>query len=202
MKKIQKISIIMTAMLIMFAVSLNITGCSSDNSPMAPEPKETPKLQMLKWNDNPAGLKKVLQVSQLVTIQNGGELKLKYKSLQTNNGEVDVFVVLNVFPNTISQDAELMLTLDDELLVGNVDMKFSPHGITFSRPAKLEIRAEGMDLSGFNPDQIQIYYDNEDTGHWELMKCKKVKVDPNKGSIQVIYAEIPHFSRYALAHSE
>ncbi len=105
-----------------------------------------------------------------------------------------------MFSQTISQDAELVLSLDDQILLGNVDVTFTPHGITFSSPALLNIEASGLDLANI-PSKIGCYYDNPDTGQWEKMETGDVIIKQDEGYIKIIDAQIPHFSRYAVAWS-
>ena len=181
-----------------------ITAEENDNSQLEQDNNLTSNLTFIKWNNSyhDPVLGKVLKTKQFISYQNGGELKLNYKTIQTDYGEVKVFIMLKVFPQTISHDATLSLSLDDEFLIGNIAMEYGPHGITFSKPAMLEIFAQGVDLSGFNPEKIDIYYDNQVTGELELIKSKKIIIKEDIGTIRVVYAEIPHFSRYALAHSQ
>jgi hypothetical protein len=147
-------------------------------------------------------LKKMVEVSQWVTREDGGELVLVYEGEDNNNGQVEVKLTLTVLPETISEDAELRLSVDDQELIANVDITFGPHGITFSKPALLFIEAKRLDLSNVDPDRIDFYYYSPDTGQWEKMERGELEVKPSEGYIEVKDAEIPHFSRYAMAHSE
>lgn len=108
-------------------------------------------------------------------------------------------VSLEVLPGSIEQDTEIEISLETTELVGGVAVTFQPHGTIFSTPALLNVEARGVDLSGTNPDAINIYYDNQDTGQWEQMVCDDIIVDVNAGTVKVINARLPHFSRYALA---
>ncbi len=159
---------------------------------------ETQGLKILKIGDGVTRLNKIVTASRYVTQKGGGELIIDYKGYEHNNGNVKVKITLKVFNGSISQDAELMMSLDDQGLLGNVDVTFSPHGITFSRPARLDIEAKNLDLSGVNPDDINIYYDNPETGQWEVMQSYAVIVNEANGYVKVIDAKLPHFSRYAL----
>ncbi len=145
-----------------------------------------------------ATLSQVVQATDSVTYESGGNLHIEHR-VSFGGREVHVVVTLVVLPHAISEDTELSLNLDDETLVGNVDVTFQPHGITFSRPAILNIQARGLDLSGLDTQQIDIYYDNPDSGQWEKMPRKRVIINENNGFINVVAAEIPHFSRYAVA---
>ena len=77
----------------------------------------------------------------------------------------------------MSQDVEVSLTVDDEQFMGAMDMVFSPHGTIFNQPALLTIVASGLNLSGYNPNDLGIYYHNEITGQWEEMQRDAFIVD-------------------------
>ena len=81
-------------------------------------------------------------------------------------------------------------------------MTFQPHGIIFSQPAILNLEALGVDFSGVNPDDVDIFYDNPATGQWEPMQRDDIIVDVNLGRIQVINARLDHFSRYAIGDEQ
>ena len=107
-------------------------------------------------------------------------------------------ISLNILPGTISEDAEVSLEIETTELAGGVAVTFEPHGVTFSSPAILNIDAHGLDFTGVDPNTVDVYYDNPQTGQWELMQRDDLIVDANAGTIQVINAQLPHFSRYAI----
>jgi hypothetical protein len=107
-------------------------------------------------------------------------------------------VTLEVPPNAISEDAEFELSLETSELHGGVAVTFEPHGIIFNQPVVLNLIAHGVDFSNVDPTAINVYYDNSETGQWELMQRDDVLVDAVNGMIQVINAQLPHFSRYAI----
>ncbi len=192
--KISK-SLALTLMIIGFILTI---GCEQD--PISTG--ETAEIQQdvssspftpIRYNSSGNFLNKIVTVSKLITWADGGDLKLDCKG---DNGQVKV--VLKVESQTISQDAELSISMDDEELSGYFDMVFSPHGITFSSPAILDINAKDLDLSGIDPDKVNIYYDNEDTGAWEVMNVQTIAVNISSGTIIIQGAELPHFSRYAI----
>ena len=153
------------------------------------------ELKILKFGSGTVSLKKVVSVSQWVTKQDGGELILDYNGSDHDNGDAKVTISLTVSPKAISSDANLILSLDDQYL----DIAFNPHGITFSDPALLNIEAQNLDLSGIDPDQINIHYDNPDTGQWEVVPSYDIIVDAEERYLRVVDAQLPHFSRYAIA---
>ena len=198
MKTIKKAAISRLICIVACTMVLTFSACTSD-APFAPQADG--ELHFIPLGPESHGLAKVVQSTQFVTQQSGGTLSLQFKPPRRDSAEVQVIVTLVVLPHTISEDAELSLSLDDQTLIGGVDVTFQPHGITFSRPAILNIQAKGLDLSGTNPEKIDIYYDNPDSGQWEKMARKQVIVKPENGFINVVAAEIPHFSRYAVGWS-
>ena len=109
-----------------------------------------------------------------------------------------VYSVLHVRPYSMSEDAEIGLIIDDQNFAGAVDVEFSPHGIVFRRPALLSMYAYGLDLSGVDVDDLNFYYDNQETGEWEPMVYEYMYVSVEEGIIYFLNGELPHFSRYAI----
>ncbi len=146
----------------------------------------------------------LMEVTGHVTFTGGGELILEYKGIenpQDNNGNLYVKSTFKVFSETISEDADLVLTLFDNLTAGDVDVTFQPHGIVFSQPALLNIEVKDADLSSVDENTIGLYYVNQETGQWESMQTYDITVKKDEGYLKIIDAEIPHFSRYAVAWS-
>ena len=71
---------------------------------------------------------------------------------------------------------------------------FSPSGV-FDKPAIYNSTIMGLDLSGINPDEVQFVYMGTD-GKYYPIDVQHILVEPQSGKLQVINAEIPHFSRY------
>ena len=68
----------------------------------------------------------------------------------------------------------------------------------FNPPAIIDITASGVDLSGVDPASVNIYYDNQETGQWEVMESDQIVVNQNEGRIEIVGAKLPHFSRYSI----
>ncbi len=116
-----------------------------------------------------------------------------------NLGGGGVSASLRVLAGAVTEDAELTMTMDDEVVLANLEVVFGPHGTQFDPPAILNIEASGLDLFDVDPASINVYYDNPETGQWEVMPSDSVIVHQNEGYVRVIRARLPHFSRYALA---
>lgn len=75
---------------------------------------------------------------------------------------------------------------------------FEPHG-TFLKPAIYNAKFEGLNLKGIDPKTVKFVYMVED-GTYEYIPTDKIKVDINKGILQVENALLPHFSRFGFVN--
>lgn len=115
-----------------------------------------------------------------------------------NNAGGGLEIKLTVQSYSIIENAYISMSTDDAFLLGDVYLTFGPHGTTFNPPALLDLKVTNLDLTGVDPDLVNVYYENEETGVWELMPSKKIEVDVEAGYIEVEEAQFPHFSRYAI----
>lgn len=188
------------ALTVLVSSALVFVGCNT-SAPVSslgsrePGGPATRPLQFIPFAKKPGQLHKIYIVTDYVTYAEGGKLKLDY------DGDYEFEAELEVPIQSISEDAELSIQIDDESFVLNFDVTFQPHGITFSKPALLTLKADGLDLTNVDPASVKLYYDNPETGVWEEMEVESVTVDEVKGKVTVKNAKLPHFSRYALAHS-
>jgi len=172
-----------------------LLNCTRENNPLsfssnnAGQNGGEQQRKLIPFTNQSRTFLKLFQDSSWVSIQNGGELNLDY------NGDNEPECKLTVLPGTISEDAMLSMSIDDSVFA----ITFGPHGIIFSEPALLDIHAYGLDLSNVDPNTIDIYYDNTDTGTWERMERDTIIVNVAEGNVFVKNARIPHFSRYALS---
>jgi len=186
------------AVLVAMTALVFLGGCEkqtpfeSDSSKQTLDPQQD-QIRFISFGGN-SSFEKTTTVSKWIARKSGGNLYLTH---QGDSGLVCA-VILQILPGTISEDAQVSISIDDEQFIGNLDVEFKPHGITFSQPAILNIKAYGLDLSGFDPNSIDIYYDNPDTGQWELMPRDDIYVNVSLGLVRVTNARIPHFSRYAI----
>ncbi len=115
-----------------------------------------------------------------------------------NNAGGGVKINLNILPYSITKNAYISITTDDEYLLGDVYLTFGPHGTLFDPPAILNFEVSGLNLSGIDPDLVDIFYVNPSTSLWEPMPRTSIIVNIETGYINVVDAEFSHFSRYAI----
>lgn len=107
-------------------------------------------------------------------------------------------IKLQVLPASVDTVTTLSVTAKRKRLA----LDFGPHGTVFKHDALLTITAVGLKLKGINPEGINVFYYNSESGAWEQVNCDNVIVHEKRGFVRVTNARIPHFSRYALAWSE
>ncbi len=159
--------------------------------------QDNQNVKILNFGLPQTNLKKITSVSKWMTALDGGWEQLFHVGEDTTD-LMFVYSLINIRPNTMSADAEIGLTVDDQNFAGAVDVEFAPHGITFSEPALLTMYAYGLDLSGVDVNNLNFYYQNTETGLWEPMVYQYLYVSVEYGIIYLLNGELPHFSRYAI----
>jgi hypothetical protein len=92
--------------------------------------------------------------------------------------------------NSFVGERFVTMTVNDEYGKGT----FSPSG-TFLKPAIYNITLVGLDLTGVNPNNVKFVYMATD-GKYYQTNYQSLYVNVNEGKIQLINAQLPHFSRY------
>ena len=70
--------------------------------------------------------------------------------------------------------------------------EFSPHGLTFNVPVRMELSYKDADLTGVNEDDLKIFYYHEETGEWEIIGDEVDKTN------KLVIGYTTHFSRYGV----
>lgn len=191
MKKVKDIVVAITAVTTFSVVSLGINACSQQ-SPLGAEHTKG-QFTILQIGDDNV-LNKLASTSKWITYENGGVITLAYDGYESNSGEVSIALSLEVFAETISQDTLITLAME----TSSLDMVFGPHGTLFSTPAVLNLEAHGVDFNGVDPNRVDFYYENPETGQWQAMPRDAISVNANDGTVKLINGRLPHFSRYAI----
>ena len=139
-----------------------------------------------------AKLQKIHSVNEFITVADGGELVITDTYLSTNGNTVEVYSSLKFDPGCVKQNGNISMELDDETGVST----FLPAQV-FNFPAIINQRITGFDLSNVNIDDIGFYYIKTD-GTFEEMQYDDLIIDVQTGTIEIVNARIPHFSRYGI----
>ncbi|MBM4175915.1 MAG: hypothetical protein FJ213_07055 [Ignavibacteria bacterium] len=124
----------------------------------------------------------------------GGELELKNSYTGGPLRNVKFESRLTFEPNSFDDIRLISMTIQPEY--GSA--VFEPHG-GFNKPAIYNVKFEGLDLKGVDPRDVRFVYMAED-GTYEYISVDKIKIDVDKGLLQVINAYLPHFSRFGFVN--
>jgi hypothetical protein len=170
---------------LIFAVSSFIIGnlgCQSD-SPSSPtsgiKPNSTTQLHFLTPSES--HFNKAFKVEQNISASSGGTIVV--------GDEASGYSSLDFMPGDLNYDTIITFRWDDQ----NYSAEFTPHGINFNNPVRLNLSYKTADVSAINEEALRIWYYNDNENHWELIGGE---VDTEK---QEVSAYINHFSRYELA---
>ena len=192
------------ASLILMTFLIFTIGCS-ENDPLSPDlsdqsiSQQDNGIKILTLNDD-LSLGKVTKERKHIKAKRGGKIELEHRgSRRERNRRLAIWCKLEIPANAMDKDSDISLTIDDHQFSGAMDVEFAPHGTIFSTPALLTIYARGLDLKDIDPETVGFYYDNQETGEWEKMEYDKLRINVRRGTIYVKNAQLPHFSRYAIA---
>ncbi len=206
MKAIKKLSKLAATVVLMTAFAVSFNACNTE-SPMNTNTTagtdnvlqtSNGPVRVLSLGASGSTLQKVTSVTEFIRASEGGSVILRHNNPRNR---MVAEMSLRILPKTLDSDREISMTLDDEDFVGNMDVVFGAHGTVFSKPAILNIYANGLDFSGVNVEALQIYYYEPATDTWEAMQADFIGADAARGEMKIINAQIPHFSRYAVAWS-
>ncbi len=91
---------------------------------------------------------------------------------------------------------DVPITMQWSINKGRYEVDFYPDGLLFQQSVELEINYKLADLRDVDEEKIKLFYYNESEKIWELIGGE-INVDEKSFKVK-----IPHFSRYALAHSQ
>ncbi|MCB9210893.1 MAG: hypothetical protein H6609_16120 [Ignavibacteriales bacterium] len=185
----------------LIAVMFVFVACENNNSILEPNTTSSIKPNVLLTNENP--LYEIMSIaledttfiqlkySKKLTVDGnkGGKIKLEYKYKSKENKLVKLDAVLTIPKNAYKGE----LTFDMIFDLENYGLKFEPHPFTFDIPVILDLKFSNIDLSGFDLNNFVFDYLDGESEH---LPYDKIKYDLEKGDLEILGAQIPHFSRY------
>ncbi len=129
--------------------------------------------------------------SKLILNDKTNNLKIDTSYAGGLHGSVSINMKLTFDAGVLPSDS---LFVTAELDINNGTIKFGPATL-FNGPVWVNYKITGLDFSGMDPNEIRFVYGCDD-GSIEPVNCWYYEVDESRGSIQMWWGEIPHFSRY------
>jgi hypothetical protein len=123
----------------------------------------------------------------------GGEFYSDY-SYQSSTGIVNQYSTLDFDPGAFSG----VKTISQTFNTGGAAMQFGP-SMQFQAEVEYSYKITGVDVSGINPASLDFVYIDAN-GNMYPVEYESVSVDEATGMLEVVDAEIPHFSRYGFVN--
>jgi hypothetical protein len=189
MKSIRKIIANTVVGLIAVGMTLNFSGCSKEISPLFPnQEKVEQNSKMNKFTTDQISflkaktirMKKAFNVSQQITVANGGTITVGDDSTGYSSIIFD--------PNDLNQDLTVDFNWDSQAFSAD----FGPHGSTFADTVVIRLSYKDADLGGIDEDDLCIWYYDENDQLWEMSGRIVNKTE------KYVEGKTTHFSRYAV----
>lgn len=179
-----------TAIFLMFFV-----GCSKDvniNSPIEDQAEE-PNWIVLPTH-NHQSIEKDASVSKMVIGSAETLLEINTGYAGGPHGWVSITANARFQRNSFSGQRYITMTVNDQFGTAT----FSPSG-SFLKPVIYNLTIMGVDLSNVDPVKVKFVYLSPD-GKYYTPKYQSIYVEKQSGKLQIINAQLPHFSRYGFVN--
>ena len=182
--------------LTIFVLSFLI-GCQQNDMLTSPENNAQVVVSEPSWlklpGDNQSTLNKLFTVTKVIKCKRGGKLRLSFQNEAASlRGYADVRIPRYAWDKKkYGDEIEISMQLDDSSLM----FTFLP-SMEFNKNLMFGFEIEGLDLRHIvDENDVKFVYLAPD-GTYQVLETDKIKIDVNKGIIEFIDSEIPHFSRF------
>ena len=134
-------------------------------------------------------LKKDVAVSKLIHDYEDSELEINtwYRS---RSGKISIYAAAEFQKYSFNGNRYVTMSVNDEF--GTTD--FSPSGV-WTKPVIFNLRISGIDLHNVDRSLVDFVYMAPD-GSYHKAIYKRIYVNTRRGILQVVNAQLPHFSRW------
>jgi hypothetical protein len=176
-----------------FLAALLIVSCTDTS--IVPIKSDNQSVHLIKLPPK-AGLsvENTYSVTKTINGVDGGTLKIKESYVAEDGHTVKIDVKLKIKKNSFIGEEDVTMTVDDLFAA----VRFTPH-MVFSKPAKLDVKFEGINLKELELVSGDYDFIFIDGGYVEDVEYNTLNVKESRGKISVKKAKINHFSRYAFA---
>jgi hypothetical protein len=140
-----------------------------------------------------SGLAKTTTVSKLIYGTDESLIEINTGYAGGPFGWISITANARFQRNSFVGQRNVTMSVNDQY--GSAD--FTPSG-TWSKPVIYNLTIQGLDLSAVDPAKVKFVYMAPD-GKYYTAVCQSIFVEKQSGKLQVINAQLPHFSRYGFA---
>jgi hypothetical protein len=181
--------------IVLFA--LFVVGCTDESNMLSPVGTSENNSEIVtspNWITLPADLNKALKKDITVgkTIYGDQESLLEINTGYAGGPFGWISITANARFQRYSFTGQRYVTMSINDDFGTAS--FSPSG-TFEKPVIYNLTIMGIDLNNVDPSKVSFVYMSPD-GNYYKAKYQSIYVEKQSGKLQIINAELPHFSRW------
>ena len=177
-------------------LALFVIGCK-DNSNIVSPVDSTVNANDVVGNPNwitlppstETALKKDVAVSKLIRDYEDSELEINTR-YWSRSGRISIYAEAEFQKFSFKGQRYVTMSVNDEF--GTTS--FSPSG-TWAKPVIFNLKISGIDLHNVDPSHVDFVYLAPD-GSYHKAKYESIYVNTRWGVLQVVNAQLPHFSRW------
>jgi hypothetical protein len=171
-------------------ISILLAGCMSDNLITEnPVVQGDQKLTWLKISDNPLQVEAQTVLSKVINGNSGGKI-----TINEIIGGIEITGALTVPAGSYPGNQNISITLNDSWLY----QVYSPSPYVFRSSLILDLQYKNVNLSNIDPATVGFYFLSENGTYYQAQYDSLI-YDPESGTIGIVKAKIPHFSRWGWA---
>ena len=187
----------MKRLVYLFAMlTLLVIGCSEQSSVLAPENnnKTTEPNWITLPINNSMSVNADVSVSRLLYGNEESLLEINTGYAGGTFGWISITANARFQRNSFTGSRYTTMSVNDQFGAAT----FSPSG-TFTKPVIYNLTIMGLNLSNVDPAKVSFVYMSPDGKYYKPV-YDKIYVEKQSGKLQIINAQLPHFSRYGFVN--
>lgn len=184
-------------LLLLFLVLFLIPACQNYDQPLEPEsPSGTKQFLSMPAKSDNIQIEEIFSAHKFVSGINGDTIVFNFSYISNTGSPVKIYGTLVIPPGSFNDETDFTLLVDQN----QTYIDFYPSPKTFDSPVILDLTYEGLDLNGIDSDKIDFYYIGDSNNYFEVARKNKKLFDAKSGTISIVGAVIPHFSRWGVGN--
>ncbi len=194
-RKLKKIkgNTMLKRMTVLLLLVVFLASCSTENNPI--EPIETPLTKeavKLPVKDYRLSVETEFYESKVINGNSGGSINFSFDYVASTGQTVQVYGSLTIPAGAFNTTENIELFIDNEIAA----IDFFPSPLAFNTPLLLNLTFKGLDLQEGDDSALDFYYTYDNQTQFELIAKNARIVNLSNGKLQVVQAQLPHFSRF------
>ncbi len=182
---------------VLMVLALFVVGCTDESNMLSPVGNTINNNEVISnpnWISLPAdvnqALKKDITVGKTIYGDQESLLEINTGYAGGPMGWIQITANARFQRYSFTGSKYVTMCIDDDFGTAS----FSPSG-TFTKPVIFNLTIMGVDLSNVDPSKVSFVYMSPD-GNYYKAKYQSIYVEKQSGKLQIINAELPHFSRW------